>query len=77
MAGRRGDAVTGALLIGAAEATREAAGAVRQPDEMPWILGETATMREALGDAAFTAAVQRGRELTIEQAVARALDLTR
>ena len=77
VAGRRGDAVTGALLIGAAEATREAAGAVRQPDEMPWILGETATMREALGDAAFTAAVQRGRELSIEEAVALALDLAR
>ena len=44
---------------------------MRQPDEMPWILGETAAMRAVLGDAAFTAAVQRGRELTIEEAVAR------
>ena len=75
VAGRRGDAVTGALLIGAAEATREAAGAVLQPDEAPWILAESAAMREALGEAAFAAAVARGRELPVQDAVERALAL--
>ena len=42
---------------------------------MPWILGETATMREALGEAAYAAAVARGRELPVEDAIARALAL--
>jgi tetratricopeptide (TPR) repeat protein len=73
VAARRGDAATGALLLGAAEATRDAAGAVRQPDEMPWILEATGTLRGALGEPAFAAAVARGRDLTTEDAVARAL----
>ena len=61
VAARREEAVTGALLLGAAEATREAAGAVRQPDEMPWILEATTALRATLGEAAFAAAIARGR----------------
>ena len=74
-AARREEAVTGALLLGAAEATREAAGAVRQPDEMPWILEATTALRAALGEAAFAAAIARGRELPTADAVTRGLEL--
>ena len=75
VAARREEAVTGALLLGAAEATREAAGAVRQPDEMPWILEATTALRATLGEAAFAAAIARGRELPAADAVARGLAL--
>jgi predicted ATPase len=73
VARRNGDAVTGALLLGAGDATREAAGAVRHPDELPWARAETAALRDALGEPAFAAAVARGRELSVDEAVARAL----
>jgi hypothetical protein len=73
VAGRAGDAATGALLRGAAEAAREAAGAVRHPDEMPWVLTEMAELRASLGERAFAATVERGRALELEDAVARAL----
>ena len=42
VAGRSGDPRTGALLIGAAEAGRAAAGSIRQPDETTWVDGERA-----------------------------------
>ena len=63
---------SGAELIGAAEAIREAAGAARQPDEEAWVAEAMTTLRAALGEAALAAAVQRGRNLTLTAAVTRA-----
>ncbi len=63
---------TGAELIGAAEAAREAAGARRPSDEAAWVLDAKAALREALGDDGYATAVAAGRELTLAAAVARA-----
>ena len=67
------DPGTGAELIGAAEAARDAADASRQPDEEAWVVETKASLREQLGEDAFATAVQRGRELTLVTAVARAV----
>ena len=67
------DPGTGAELIGAAEAAREAADAARQPDEEAWVVETKASLREQLGEDAFATAVQRGRELALVTAVARAV----
>ena len=67
------DPRTGAVLIGAAEAARAAAGAIRQPDETAWIEATTASLRDALGDEAFEAARADGAALPLEIAVERAL----
>jgi predicted ATPase/DNA-binding SARP family transcriptional activator len=72
-AGRAGDARTGAVLVGAAEAARAAAGAIRQPDETDWIESTTAALRAALGADAFAAAVADGHDLRLEVAAERAL----
>jgi hypothetical protein len=72
-AGRCGDAHTGALLVGAAEAARAAAGAIRQPDETTWIESTTASLRSALGPEAFESALAEGAELPLERAAERAL----
>jgi predicted ATPase/DNA-binding SARP family transcriptional activator len=72
-AGRSGDARTGALLMGAAEAGRAAAGSIRQPDETAWVEATTASLRAALGDDAFEAAHADGAGLPLEAAVERAL----
>ena len=47
VAARAGDAVTGATLLGAADAYREATGAVRQPDEQPFVDATVAALEEA------------------------------
>jgi predicted ATPase/DNA-binding SARP family transcriptional activator len=73
VAGRADDARTGALLMGAAEAARTAAGAIRQPDETAWVEATTASLRAALGPEAFEAALADGAALPLEDAVARAL----
>ncbi len=73
VAGRSGDARTGALLMGAAEAARTAAGAIRQPDETAWVDATTASLRAALGAEAFEAALADGAALPLEAAVERAL----
>ena len=65
----------GAELIGAAEAIREAAGAARQPDEEAWVAEAMTTLRDALGEAALAAAVQRGRNLTLTAAVTRVIEI--
>jgi predicted ATPase/DNA-binding SARP family transcriptional activator len=62
---------TGAELIGAAEAVRAAAGAARQPDEAAWVAEAMASLREALGEDALAAAVQRGRDLPLSAALTR------
>jgi predicted ATPase/DNA-binding SARP family transcriptional activator len=67
------DPLTGAALMGAAEAARSAAGAIRQPDETAWVEATTASLRTALGDEAFEAARADGAELPLEAAVERAL----
>jgi hypothetical protein len=76
VASRRDDPHTGALLIGAAYALREAAGGIRQPDEEGFMQGVEARLREALGDDAFEAASAEGSELELADAVARALALS-
>jgi tetratricopeptide (TPR) repeat protein len=67
------DPHTGALLLGAAEAARAAAGSIRQPDETAWVEEATAALRKALGDDAFERVVADGAELPLEVAVERAL----
>jgi predicted ATPase/DNA-binding SARP family transcriptional activator len=73
VAGEAGDAQTGALLLGAADAARAAAGAILQPDETAWVEGTTASLRSALGGPAFDAAFADGAALPLEEAVDRAL----
>jgi predicted ATPase/DNA-binding SARP family transcriptional activator len=63
---------TGAELIGAAEAAREAAGAARQPDEEAWVVDTKAALRAALGEDAYDAAVRAGRVLSLTDASSRA-----
>jgi hypothetical protein len=67
------DPQTGAALMGAAEAARAAAGAIRQPDETAWVEATTASLRTALGREAFEAALADGAALPLEEAVERAL----
>jgi len=74
-AGHTGDARTGALLLGAAQAARAAAGAILQPDETAWVEATTASLRVALGREAFEAALADGAALPLEDAVERALAL--
>jgi predicted ATPase/DNA-binding SARP family transcriptional activator len=76
-AGRSGDVRTGALLVGAAEAARAAAGAIRQPDETAWVEATTASLRVALGGEAFETALADGAALPLEDAVERALAVGR
>jgi predicted ATPase/DNA-binding SARP family transcriptional activator len=76
VAARRGDPRTGALLIGAAGAMREAAGGMRQPDEDAWVQVVVADLRQALGDDGFAAAEAEGSELDVSDAIARALALS-
>jgi tetratricopeptide (TPR) repeat protein len=72
-AAHEGDARTGALLVGAAEAARHAAGAIRQPDETAWFEATSASLLAALGLEDFEAAVADGAALSLEAAVERAL----
>jgi tetratricopeptide (TPR) repeat protein len=63
-----------ARLLGAAEADRERMGAFLQPSDTPEyqrILGE---VREHLDDRSFEAAWIEGRRMTLEQAIAYALE---
>jgi hypothetical protein len=69
----QGDALTGAQLMGAAEAARAAAGAIRQPDEAAWVEATTAALRATLGEEAFEAAHAEGAAFPLEAAVERAL----
>jgi predicted ATPase/DNA-binding SARP family transcriptional activator len=74
-AARSGDARTGALLLGAAEAGRDAAGSIRQPDETDWVEATIASLRSALGPEAFEAALADGAALPLDAAVERALEV--
>ena len=68
----RGDAVTGALLWGAAGALRAESGAIRQPDEEAWASGAEAALRVALGPDGFESGVVEGAALSFDEAVDRA-----
>jgi predicted ATPase/DNA-binding SARP family transcriptional activator len=72
VAHRRGRARTGAVMLAAAVAAREAAGATRPPDEEPWVSAQEAALREALGDAAYAEALGQGRRVTLAEARALA-----
>jgi predicted ATPase/DNA-binding SARP family transcriptional activator len=64
---------TGARLLGAAEATRAAVGAIRAPDEDAWVEDLIASLRATLGDDEFAAARQAGRALLPDEAIASGL----
>jgi len=63
-----------AQLWGAATALREGIGSPRSPIEQEQFDGEVTAIRSALGEAAFAAAFAEGRALTMEEAIAYALN---
>src|SRR3712207_5258158 len=77
VAGVRGYAERSARLLGAAESLLEEAGAsvynYYKPDRSLYER-TTATVRSRLGEEGFEEARERGREMTVEQAVAYALN---
>jgi len=73
VAARSGDPVTGATLLGAADAYREATGAVRQPDELPLLDATVAALNDRLSADALAVALERGRRTELFAAVAAAL----
>ena len=77
VASRRDDPHTGALLIGAADALREAAGGIRQPDEEELHAGRRgAAARRARRGGASRPPPPRAAQLELADAVARALELS-
>ncbi|MBI1742495.1 tetratricopeptide repeat protein [Candidatus Acetothermia bacterium] len=74
VASRHGNIIRAARLLGAAEALREAIGIVIVPDER--IMGEQtlAIGRSALGEETFAKAWAQGLAMTLEQAIAYALE---
>jgi predicted ATPase/class 3 adenylate cyclase len=75
-AAHQGQPERAARLSGAAEALREAVGAPLSPHERAEYHRHVAATRAALGEEAFAAAWEAGRALSLEQAVAYALDET-
>ena len=67
------DPRAGAQMWGAADQLRREAGAIRQPDETAFAAQVESTLRGALGDEGFAAAVAEGAAMPIEQAVRQAL----
>jgi tetratricopeptide (TPR) repeat protein len=63
-----------ARLLGAAEAAQERMGAIHQPTDQPEIDRIIAEVRGQLDDSAFAAAWAEGRQMTLDQAMADALD---
>jgi predicted ATPase/DNA-binding SARP family transcriptional activator len=63
-----------ARLLGAAEALRDAGGAVILPHRRPAFERLLADVRTALGEEAFAAAWAAGRALSLEEAIALALE---
>lgn len=72
--GELGQAQRAARLLGASESALERFGAFHQLNDKPEIDAIIAAVHARLDDAAFRAAWTEGRELTLEQAVAQALD---
>jgi tetratricopeptide (TPR) repeat protein len=69
-----GEAQQAARLLGASESALERLGAFHQLNDKPEIDAIITTVHARLDDAAFRAAWAEGRELTLEQAVAQALN---
>jgi hypothetical protein len=65
--------VTGATLLGAADAYREATGAVRQPDERPLHEATVDALNERLSPDALAVGLERGRRTDLAAAVGLAL----
>jgi non-specific serine/threonine protein kinase len=72
--GEPGQAQRAARLLGASESALERCGAFHQLNDKPEIDAIITTVDAHLDDAAFRVAWAEGRELTLEQAVAQALD---
>lgn len=73
----QGDAKRSARLFGAAEALHEAIGEILEPEDRAEYDRYRAIARAALTEEAFAAAWAKGRAMTIEQAIAEALELAR
>ncbi len=73
-AGMAGRGARAARLLGAAAALRETLGAPQPPQEREETEQAVAGARAALGETAWAAAVAAGQKLTLEQAIAEALD---
>jgi len=69
-----GQARPAARLLGAAEALRESLGVGLAPTERETHSETKAALREALGEDELDAEWRRGRELTLDEAVAYALE---
>lgn len=65
-----------AVLVGASESLREAAGLIPNPGTQAVLVAAGAAARERLSHAAYEAAVTRGRAMTTDEAVALALGRT-
>ncbi|GHO56409.1 LuxR C-terminal-related transcriptional regulator [Ktedonobacter robiniae] len=72
--GTLGQPQQAARLLGASERTLERLGAFHQPNDKREIDGIIAAVRAQLDEETFQATWAQGRELTLEQAVAQALD---
>jgi hypothetical protein len=70
----RGDLMRAVRLLGTAEAVVEGYGGPRHRSDQDRHGTEAAMVREQLGDEAFSAAWAEGRAMTLEQAVAYALE---
>ena len=69
-----GAPLTASHLWGAAERLRQETGSHIEPQKLPSYKQEVAAARLALGDAIFDGAWEEGRAMTLEQAVAYALE---
>ena len=72
--GKAGAWERAARLAGAAEALREASGYELEPADRAFRERYSAEVRAALGEAALEGAMAEGRALTLEQAMAEALE---
>jgi tetratricopeptide (TPR) repeat protein len=73
-ASHRADLQRAARLFGASEAALERMGAFHQPADKPELARMEAAVRGQLDEATFRACWAEGREMTLDQAVADALD---
>ncbi len=74
--GASGKTERAARLLGAAEITLERLGAIRDPEDQPELDRNIAAVRTQLESAVFEAAWASGRGMSLEQAVALALELS-
>jgi tetratricopeptide (TPR) repeat protein len=76
LSARTGAPVTGAELVGAAEAERDRSGIARKPDELVVFDTTVRELSEDLGPEAYGRALARGRSRGLDIAVAVALEST-